>query len=138
MYGLPIFYNIFHICLCRNKIYKGDADVMKYDFEEALEDAQGFVLTLPDGNDVPGFFTNLRIDRNTLPDGYYAFDIRGGDDEDFCTLEETVRVNHTGTFITKYDVDLGSEGYLDLEKECDYTFDDSALDEYGDLDFEFE
>lgn len=46
-----------------------------------------------------GYFTNGRVDRNTLPEGLYAYDIRGGDEIDFCTLEPNVCVNHTGTFI---------------------------------------
>lgn len=46
--------------------------------------------------DVPGLFTNSRIDRETVPAGWYCYDLRGSDDDpgDPTTVEEQVTVNH--------------------------------------------
>ena len=51
--------------------------------------------------DVPGLFTNSRIDRETVPAGWYCYDLRGSDDDpgDPTTAEEQVTVNHAGTVL---------------------------------------
>ena len=41
-------------------------------------------------------FTEERIDRASLPEGIYAYDIRSGEGNDFGTIEPCVTVNHTG------------------------------------------
>ncbi len=48
-------------------------------------------------------FTNIRIDRKTLPNGLYAYDLRDCDDYsgDPAELKSNVIVNHWGTVITK-------------------------------------
>ena len=53
-------------------------------------------------NDTPALFTDMRIDRNAVPEGLYAYDIRESDDGDrLATIEPTVMVNHGGTILTK-------------------------------------
>ena len=51
--------------------------------------------------DVPGLFTNGRIDRETVPAGWYCYDLRGSDVDpgDPTTVEEQVTVNHAGTVL---------------------------------------
>lgn len=51
--------------------------------------------------DEPGLFTNGRIDRETVPAGWYCYDLRGSDDDpgDPTTVEEQVTVNHAGTVL---------------------------------------
>ena len=44
-------------------------------------------------------FTNMRIDRDTLPKGAYAYDIRDDCDGEFCQVQKYVLVNHWGTII---------------------------------------
>ena len=44
-------------------------------------------------------FTNMRIDRDTLPEGAYAYDIRDNCDGEFCQVQNYVLVNHWGTII---------------------------------------
>ena len=52
-------------------------------------------------NDTPALFTDMRIDRNAVPEGLYAYDIRESDDGDrLATIEPTVMVNHGGTILT--------------------------------------
>jgi demethoxyubiquinone hydroxylase (CLK1/Coq7/Cat5 family) len=73
--------------------------------------------------DKPALFTNARIDRDTVPDGLYAYDIRHGDDGDAATVEKAVRVNHMGTVITAEPLDFGEADYIPLDyEECDLNF----------------
>lgn len=95
-------------------------------FQEALEENQAFVVAPDTEREVRGFFTNCRVDKNTVPDGWYAYDIRHGDDGDLCTIEKRVVVNHAGTFLCQQPVQLDTfedphDEFLDLGK-WDYTF----------------
>lgn len=48
-------------------------------------------------NGIPALFTNFRIDRNVVPEGLHAYDIRESDDgRRFATIEPEVMVNHAG------------------------------------------
>jgi hypothetical protein len=46
----------------------------------------------------PALFTNSRIERATVPDGWYAYDLRGSDYDPGrpVTIEAQVVVNHAG------------------------------------------
>lgn len=100
------------------------------------DDWQGFKI-YKGKKEFDAIFTNSRIDPGTVPAGLYMYQIRGGDSEDFCTIEPYVAVNHTGTIFTKCALPLGRNGYINLESQSnDYSFDDECLDafeEYIDL-----
>ena len=51
--------------------------------------------------DKPALFTNGRIARDTVPEGWYCYDIRGSDDDPgaLCYIEENVVVNHAGSVL---------------------------------------
>ena len=68
--------------------------------------------------DAPAMFTNLRIDRSTVPEGLFCYDVRGSDNDPGAlnAIEPFVFVNHAGTII-------GVEDYM-LEK------DEITLDEF--------
>ena len=71
--------------------------------------------------DVPGLFSNGRIDPATIPEGMYVYDLRGSDDDlgQPITVENHVTVNHAGSVITAKPLDLGEDGRLNLtEEEC--------------------
>ena len=71
--------------------------------------------------DVPGLFSNGRIDPATIPEGMYVYDLRGSDDDPGqpITVENHVTVNHAGSVITAKPLDLGEDGRLNLtEEEC--------------------
>ena len=63
---------------------------------------------------VEGVFTNLRIDEKTLPEGFYKYSLREGEEEFIGQINTHVGVNHAGDFITKKPVDLGPDGSRDL------------------------
>lgn len=80
-----------------------------------------------------GLFADWRIDRNTIPEGWYFYEVRHADN-DWCEPVEIalgILVNFWGTLITKEPFDLtplGDTGneYLDIDPETDWEY----LDEY--------
>ena len=69
-------------------------------------------------------FTNARIDRTTVPEGWYCYDFRGtGNDPcELRFIEESVVVNHSGSILMPEKLELPASGQLD------------AWDEFGFLD----
>lgn len=62
----------------------------------------------------PALFTCLRVDRGTVPDGLFAYDIRHGDNGNAATVEKNVGVNHMGTVILSEQIDFGKKDYISL------------------------
>lgn len=95
----------------------------KVSFEWVMEhDKNDFIVGPDSTHENRGYFTNMRIDRDTLSEGWYAYDIRHGDSGNFCTIEAHVGVNHAGTFLTQKPLELNENGYLSLCGENSYTF----------------
>ena len=69
-------------------------------------------------------FTNARIDRTTVPEGWYCYDFRGtGDDPgELRFIEESVVVNHSCSILMPKKLELPESCQLD------------AWDEFGFLD----
>ena len=67
----------------------------------------------------PALYSNGRIDREKLPEGLYAYDLRGSDDDPGLpvTIQEHVVVNHAATVITASPIDLTDAGYLLLGED---------------------
>lgn len=70
-------------------------------------------------NGIPALFTNARIKRNSIPKGYCAYDIRGGDETEFATIEPSILVNHTGTIVIKGKIEFEDHDFVEIE---DYNF----------------
>ena len=94
-----------------------------FSYQEIIDDADDFVIYLDDDIEIEGVFTNARVDRDSLPDGKYAYDLTEGS-EGFESIEEFVVVNHGGTFICDEPIVFGEEKYI-------------SLGEYGDADYSF-
>ena len=77
-------------------------------------------------------FTNLRIARNSLPEGLHAYDLRDCDDcsGEPCELKSHVMVNHWGTVIVKEPIEGADDG-IDLD-ESDYNYlgEEMTLEEF--------
>lgn len=71
----------------------------------------------------PGLFTNARIDRDTVPEGWYAYDLRGSDYDpgEPVTVETNVVVNHAGTILTHEPVTIPKEGFRRLKGKLDFA-----------------
>lgn len=64
-------------------------------------------------NNYEALFTNERIDRSQVPQGYYAYDIRHSDDDDSvaATIELNVMSNHYGTILTQEHIEMTESDY---------------------------
>ena len=71
----------------------------------------------------PGLFTNARIDRDTVPEGWYAYDLRGSDYDPGVpvTVEPSVVVNHAGTILTHEPISFPKEGFKRLNGRLDFA-----------------
>ena len=67
----------------------------------------------------PALFSNGRIDRDKLPEGLYAYDLRGSDDDPGLpvTIQEHVVVNHAATVIAAAPIELPEQGFLYLGED---------------------
>lgn len=76
-----------------------------------------------------GLFTCLRVDRNTVPEGWYMYEVRHDDE---CHGEPVeialwVMVNHWGTLLVKEPFDLeksqfANNAYLCIDPEEDWNY----------------
>lgn len=78
-------------------------------------------------------FTSVRIDRETVPDGLYAYDLRHDDEcqGDICEIKPSVAVNHWGTIICKEPIEMNELGYRPVaEEEYNYTGESMTLEDF--------
>lgn len=62
-------------------------------------------------------FIDRRIKPNDIAEGLYKYELREAENGEFATLEERVAINFAGTILTKTPIDLGRDGYRDLDEE---------------------
>jgi hypothetical protein len=70
----------------------------------------------------PALFTSARIQTNSVPDGWYCYDLRGSDDEpgEPVTIEPYVVINHAGSVLTHEKINIPGEGFLRLGNSLDF------------------
>lgn len=75
----------------------------------------------------PALFTPLRIDRGTVPEGLYLYELRHADEDwgDPCQLARGILVNHYGTVLTREPIQLPISGSLELNPG-DFGFSDGG------------
>ena len=87
----------------------------------------------------PMLFTDLRIDRATVPKGLYVYEVRHDDDMwgDPAQIANWVMVNHLGTLISREPLKLVpskavNNAYLDIDPKKDWNYEgtSSTLAEY--------
>ena len=66
---------------------------------------------------IPCEFYDSRIDRESVPEGKFQYEIAGDDDSggDPCRVQRGVMVNFFGTLICDQELPLGEDGVLWLE-----------------------
>ncbi len=96
-------------------------DGLKLDDKEEYDEIELF--------DKPALFSNGRVDRDKLPEGLYAYDLRGGDDDPGApvTVENRVVVNHAGSVILSEPLDFGEADYLALGEDMNFTSGEATL-----------
>lgn len=69
-------------------------------------------------------FSDTRLKPSEIPKGFYRYELRDGGNGNFASVEERVFVDHAGTLLMREPIELGKNGYLELD-------DDSALNFLG-------
>ena len=72
----------------------------------------------------PALFTSIRIKRDTIPDGLYAYDIRHDDECRGipCEIAPFVMVNHWGTIILAEPLELPDDGRRYIDEDTDWNY----------------
>ena len=70
----------------------------------------------------PALFTDSRIDRSTVPEGFHCYDLRGSDYDPGkpIIVEDHVVVNHAGTVLTSEPVNMPREGRRRLNGKLNF------------------
>ena len=89
---------------------------------------------------VKAIYADRRIDDSEVPKGLYRYDFRegkGADDVYFGAIEKDVKIDHAGSFITKEPLDLGTDGYIELEYDTEPNFlgEFMTAEEFANTDF---
>ena len=65
----------------------------------------------------PALLTDWRVDRATLPDGFYLYELRHADEDwgDPCQLAKSILVNFYGSILTLQPFQFPVYGYLDFD-----------------------
>lgn len=79
-----------------------------------------------------GVFTELRVDKSTIPEGINCYELRHGEDDSYpAAMEENVRINYFGTVLMTDKMELGEEGYVELAfDDFGFTGEDLTMPEY--------
>lgn len=82
--------------------------------------------------DVPALFSNGRVDRESLPEEIFCYELRGADYDPGhpLTVEEHVTVNHAATVLTAVPVTMPEQGYLRLGDGLNFTGGERTVPEY--------
>lgn len=69
--------------------------------------------------DRPALFTECRIDRATVPEGVYRYELRHGDEDwgEPVELSRNIVVNYYGTVLTREPFQLPIDGWIPMESE---------------------
>lgn len=86
--------------------------------------------------DKPALFTNSRINRSTVPDGWYCYDLRGTDSDPGApvTLETTVRVNHAGTILSPIPIPFEEDkDYRVITEKINFLGEELTIPEFSEI-----
>ena len=80
----------------------------------------------------PALLTKNRIQTDTIPEGWYCYDLRGSDTNpsEPVTVEPLVAVNHAGTILTHEPVTIPKSGYRSLKGRLDFLGERYSLKEF--------
>ena len=73
----------------------------------------------------PALFNDMRLDQNTVPKGLYLYEVRYDDETaEPVQIAKGILVNHLGSILTRERLKIPADGYLDLEAEKDWNYED--------------
>jgi len=73
----------------------------------------------------PALFTCMRIERSTVPQGYFQYEVRRDDESGWgCAVQlaKSIRANRFGTVIINEPIKLSPGGYLNLKPDDIYYY----------------
>lgn len=75
------------------------------------------VATSKGKRNIDCYFSDIRIKKQDIPEGYNRYSIRHADDDwvEPATLEPGVIVNHMADILTKETINFGKYGYFEIE-----------------------
>ncbi len=82
-------------------------------------------------------FINMRVDRSTVPENLYVYELRDEDcTGEICEIKPFIMVNHWGTIICKEPFEMDEYWHSKFVDEGDYCYlgDTAKLDEYINTD----
>ena len=102
-----------------------------------MNDARKEQFELVMADNIPALFFCGRIDRGSVPDGLFCYDVRHDDECQgiACEIKSHVLVNHWGTLITKQEIPL-EDGRYSLTDGLNYSGQEFKLDEFMQMDME--
>ena len=83
-------------------------------------------------------FTNMRVDRSTVPEELYTYELRDEDcNGEICEIKPLVMVNHWETIICKEPIEMDGYWHSRIVYENDYSYlgDTATLEEYMNADY---
>ncbi len=95
---------------------------------------ENFELAMLD--DYMVLYTGSRIDRNTVPENLFCYDVRHDDDCQgiACEVKPHVLVNHWGTILSKTEIPMTEGGSYYPREDMNYLGETLTVEEYVRLD----
>ena len=80
----------------------------------------------------PALFSNFRIDKGTVPQELYCYDLRGSDNDPGIpiSLERTVAINHAGCIIIAENIDLSDKGYIRIKGKLNFLGEHLSISDF--------
>lgn len=79
----------------------------------------------------PPFLKDCRVNKDTVPDGVYCYEMRHGDEGDPCTIEQNVVVNYYGAIFVLEPFEFGEKDYVPVDfAEFGFVGEWLTLDEF--------
>lgn len=69
-----------------------------------------------------GLFSDSRLTEDDIPKGFHLYHLRSGGSEPYCTLEKNVAVDHSGSIVTGYEINLGESNYITFDENNTLNF----------------
>ena len=80
----------------------------------------------------PALFSNFRIDKGTVPQELYCYDLRGSDNDPGIpiSLERSVAINHAGCIIIAENIDLSDKGYIRIKGKLNFLGEHLSISDF--------
>ncbi len=87
-------------------------------------------------DEYPVLFTSARIDRKTVPEDLFCYDVRHDDGGQgiACEVKPHVLVNHWGTILSKKEIPIKKGGSYYPREDMDYLGESLTVDDYMRMD----